>query len=225
MSGVTLPTDKEVLDFVADLYQYPSGSAVSWDHVDPGADTAGIYWGAMKLHSGVWVIVPRGSVTPSDFERDAWAVLTDDPDIGFVHDGFFRGVVATLGKIKSIVGDDPWLIAGHSLGAAHTDLLAGKAIKTWRAPLRYVRFGEPRPGLSELVHILSAIPGASYRTVGPDGHDEVTDLPPPLPLPYEHPQNFTDLKVPQQPTTDPWGLFRYHHIQIYQQGLTLEHLG
>lgn len=202
------------------LYQYPGGPTATWDHIDPGADTAAIYWGAKKLPTGIWVIVTRGSVTTEDFERDAWAVLTDDPDVGFVHDGFMRGIIPTVAKIKAVVGTDPWVVAGHSLGAAHACLVAGKASKTWTAPLRYVRFGEPRPGLGELKSILSTIPGSSYRVVGPDGHDDVTDLPPPFPLPYVHPQTLIDLSVTGVPKTDPWGMWRYHHIQLYRQAIT-----
>lgn len=87
--------------------------------------------------------------------------------------------------------------------------------------VRRVVFGEPRPGGSKLAAVLANVPGASYcNRTGSLSHDRVTDVPfavPLLGLDFEHP---TPLKFVNAtpPVNDAWGLFAWHHVQLYVAG-------
>lgn len=211
-------TDSDILSFVIALYAYPGVAQISWDHFDDGLSDDGICWGA-KLVGDTFIVINRGSVNLHDFECDAFALTTMDHELGPVDAGFFRGMRHQWIEVQQVIGGHPWIVAGHSLGAARSSLLAALGVISGHPPVRYVRFGEPRPGCQPLADILQEVPGASYRTADPGGHDRVTDVPFHLPMwPYVHPQPLTDVPATPVPN-DPWGPWRYHHIQLYQSGL------
>lgn len=126
-------SDLDVLNYIDSLYQYPTSLKVAWDHYDAGADD-GIVWAAKKL-DGFWLIVNRGSVTEQDFERDiAAAVPVGTRDIGTVAMGFFMGALTQHQEVKALVGYDPVLFSGHSLGAARAQDQAALWVALGNAP-------------------------------------------------------------------------------------------
>lgn len=219
-----MPSDIEVLNLVVELYGSPAVAIndLVWYHVDTGISDDGVYWGCKRL-GDTMVVVNRGTVSLEDFSRDIDALSFNDPQLGTVHAGFFRGMRRQWQELRALLGDLPWIAAGHSLGAARACLLAGLGAANGRPPVRYVRFGEPRPGMQQLQTMLAQVPGISYQTMTAGaGHDLVPDVPfflPPL-YPYVHPQPLTALAVqPAPPPDDPWGPYRYHHVQNYMRGL------
>ena len=113
-------------------------------------------------------------------------------------------------------------IAGHSLGAAEADLYAYSRVKRGLPVAGVYTFGNPRPGNSALGTALAIIPvwRAIKNGVGrfPD-YDLVTAVPFDIEemLDYAQPAPFEVIDEAPAPD-DPWGLFRYHHSQLYQAG-------
>ena len=113
-------TDLDAIGLVDSLYAYPTSAKVDWDHLDTGTDD-GVYWGAKKLN-GIWVIVNRGSANPLDFQRDLYALVQNTRDIGPVHAGFYQGSKDQHEEISALVGEEPLMFVGHSLGAARAQI-------------------------------------------------------------------------------------------------------
>lgn len=216
-------SDLDICWLVRALYAYPGDPVMAWDHVDTGIADDGIYWAAKHV-DGVWYVITRGSVTFMDYERDVCAIALNDPELGMVHAGFMRGMRRVWDELVHLIGTAPWVATGHSLGAARCCLLTGLGVVNGRSPLRSVRFGEPRPGFRPFGDLIAKVPGASYRAIGQSGHDVITDLPAFLPpaYPYIHPLPLTDLQV-QASDNDPWGVFRFHHLQLYEAGLRAQY--
>lgn len=120
-SGVS---DIDCCDLCSDLYD--DSKVTGWDHYDPGTDD-GIVWAARKVN-GVWVVVNRGSKTPQDFWRDVQGWYVTLPKLGPIEAGFARGSSQQAFEVATLVGDDPVLFTGHSLGAARGQIQAGYAV-------------------------------------------------------------------------------------------------
>ena len=94
-------------------------------------------------------------------------------------------------------------------------------IPTCTAAHTVINLGEPKPGFHQLgALVASAVTIVrSYCNGDASGHDLVTDVPFSLPLePYEHLAMLTRVSAAPAPD-DPWGFFRYHHVQLYQQAI------
>ncbi|MFP5249287.1 MAG: lipase family protein [Acidobacteriota bacterium] len=116
----------------------------------------------------------------------------------------------------------PVFIAGHSLGAARACLYAYSRVKRGLPVDGVYTWGCPRPGNSALGSALSSVPIwrdiRNYAGPFPD-FDLVTAVPfdvEPL-FDYCRVVRFENCDEAPAPN-DPWGLFRYHHIQLYQAG-------
>lgn len=115
-----------------------------------------------------------------------------------------------------------WII-GHSLAAAEA---AEYAFDRWMRKLLVsgvYLFASPQPGNAVLGAAATAIP--VWRSIqnrsGPHfpNYDLVTSVPfeaGPL-LDYSQPSPFELINEPPL-ANDPWGLFRYHHFELYQAG-------
>jgi hypothetical protein len=215
-------TDQDCISLILALYEYKGIPPVVWDHLDTGADDDGVYWAVKRWTDGTYIVVLRGSVTLGDFERDADTLVVYDPLLGPVHAGFVRGMHKVWSELKPIIGTAHWVVTGHSLGAAETDDLAGIGVQSYNPPLRYVRFGEPRPGFQRLADILAHVPGVSYINQDASGHDTITDWPEPIlpKFPFTRPQELSPVSASPAPN-DHWGPFRYHHAQLYAKALGL----
>jgi hypothetical protein len=80
-------------------------------------------------------------------------------------------------------------------------------------------FGCPRPGFQPLADALAPYPVSNWRNGDARSHDFVTNLPFNLPgLPYVEPRDFRLVTAPP-PVGDDWGLFAWHHMALYREGL------
>jgi fermentation-respiration switch protein FrsA (DUF1100 family) len=216
-------TDYQIADLCNSIYGQPGSNPVTWDHLDPGTDSDFVCWG-LKRFPEAWVAVFRGSFTLIDWLRDLCAVANPlcHDDIGPVSPGFYSGMRTVQREMLAIIGSDPVILAGHSLGAARASILAGLMVTTGRPPIGRVVFGEPKPGFGQLARILANLPdNRSYRNAGAGRHDTVTDLPLSVPPEeYVHPTDVIDVSAPPPPSL--WstlGMFSYHHMPLYVQGV------
>lgn len=208
-------SDLELCAAVVALYNEP---ATLWDLLlAPGADD-GVCCALRRLGDDDMVVF-RGSATVEDWARDFFAVpheFAAHPQIGDVHAGFMLGMDETFAKLTPLLRESVH-VTGHSLGAARASLFCGLLCATGKPPAARVVFGEPRPGCGALASILGAVrESRSYRNAGGGRHDLVTDVP--TDPPFCHPTPPIDIFAPP-PVGDPWGIFGYHHIQLYEAAL------
>lgn len=210
-------TDRDIAALCSGIYAYPGAVPVAWDVYDAGDDDNDIVFGLKKIE-GVWVVVFRGSVTVDDWLRDAQALSIWNADLqAHVHPGFNAGMKAAWAKIKTIIGSDPFIIAGHSLGAARAAICTAYAITDGLIPLARIVFGEPKSGFADLAAIVAKAPGRSYENVAAvgHGHDLIPDMPLTLRLqPYTRDGELILLPV-TPPDYDGFDEFRFHHMPIY----------
>lgn len=209
---------------VCNLYAYLYTNLIippgTFDHVVP---VDGCY-AAVAYREDADYVLFRGSVTLVDWAADFWQPQFPyhDAQLGPVHPGFLIGVNTVQSRIDALVGHDgrPVVVVGHSLGAGHAQIYAGRRLANKQPVDRLLLFGSPRAGMSELGGVLTGTKIWSYRNTDADGHDLITDVPlklGPL-LDYRHPVALTDISQPPPPD-DRWGLFRYHHFALYCEAL------
>ena len=151
--------------------------STKWDHWDAGTDD-GVVWGAKAVGTNSWFVALRGSVTLQDWIDDAEAVAAWSASLSaHVHPGFNWAIDKVWNKVKAIVGNDPWVATGHSLGAARADNLTAYAIGEAMPPAARVVFGEPRPGFADFCNLVAQAPGASFINLNGDGRDRVPAVP------------------------------------------------
>ncbi len=118
----------------------------------------------------------------------------------------------------------PVFAAGHSLGAAEAvDYVYDRVCRDLPVDGVYL-IGSPQPGDAKIGTALSAVPiwRSVQNRVGPHfpDYDLITSVPfdaGPR-LAYCQPAPFELIAEPAEPD-DPWGLFRYHHSQLYLAGV------
>lgn len=194
-------SDPDIVDLAAATY-----SNFQWDFLYKNDK---VYCG-VKHVNGIAVAAFRGSVTTPDWMHDLDALPFATLDIGTVHMGFFEGVPESIpALLPNLKG--PLVITGHSLGAAHAALFAGRLTVMGVPVSRLVLCGSPRPGFSRLASILVPIPKASYK----NRFDPVTCVP--LDPPYMQVCPFTTVNV--EPPLDDFDPLADHSIFRYQQGV------
>lgn len=203
------------------LALYNGGDAwKQFDFVEPGAGDHGVCW-AVKRTAGVSVVCLRGSATFEDWMRDFDAVAPPwtHKGLGPVHPGFVIGMEEAYQEIQKYVAG-PVVVTGHSLGAGRSAILAGLFLLDGKTVAAKMVFGEPKPGFVQLARLLSRIPqSVSYRNGDAHHHDLITDVPLSFPPEeYVHPEVLTEVCAPPSPG-DSWGVFAWHHLQLYQQAL------
>lgn len=211
-------TDKQVVDWVASLYGAdPQFDDLLWPEADAGVCTG------LKRLDGIDLIIFRGSTTGTDWERDFLAVPLPSrahPKLGWAHPGFLIGLDTALERYRPLLRSGvKTIVAGHSLGAGRAAEFGGLLLADDPdLDLEAVLFGEPRSGCETLRHLWAGKPYRSYRNADPSGagHDLVTDVP--TDPPYCQNRPLIDVFGAPAPT-DPWGLFKYHHVQLYQAAL------
>lgn len=200
-----------ICDQYAWLYASLPIPAGTWDHLIP-VDGA---YAAIKRMEGTSYVMLRGSLTGIDWVLDFlnFAEPFNDPIIGEVHPGARFGVLEIQPVIDDLVGGDPVIFVGHSLGAMHAAQLAAYRAAAGKRVDGLIMFGEPKPGGTVLSKILEKTPSQSFRNADKNGHDAVTDVSPFKP--YQHVKDpLTDCwHSPRQ--DDLWGPFRYHHFGHY----------
>lgn len=215
-------TDAQIASQLSALYDYTKSPSdtMPFDYLDSGVGPRGICW-ALKRVDGVDYVLFRGSATPWDWFKDLLAVA--DPYIhesfGAVHQGFALGMDRCWRDIKAHT-TGPYVVAGHSLGAARATYLCGLMLESMVMPLRRVVFGEPKVGFQMFSDIVAVVPAKSYRNGDDEHHDLVTDVPfriPPFLL-YTHPTPLTNVCC-QPETGSRRDLFAWHHMGMYEQAL------
>jgi hypothetical protein len=166
-------SDLELVQAAADTYTQPPTLPVPMTgvcaRVAPGSD-------------GTLIVAFRGSVTVEDWVHDfifAPTVDREHPQLGVCHAGFLDDAESIVDEVARAVGDQPWLVTGHSLGGAIALGTAGLMACRGRAPQAFVTFGAPRFGMDKFVNWLLRVPGRQYRR----GNDPVPTVPeffPPL---------------------------------------------
>ena len=122
-------TDADIVDLAVGIYDYAEIVPVPWDHYDSGINSDGICWGLRALQ-GADIVVFRGSATLEDWIRDFDCVATPwvHDRLGPVHPGFYLGVDQALAEVAPMLRPHvPWVVTGHSLGAARAAIVAGLA--------------------------------------------------------------------------------------------------
>ena len=212
-------TDAQIVDAVAELYGAdPQFDDLLWPDADAGVAVA------LRRYDDIDLVIFRGSTTGQDWERDLMAVPMPSgayPQIGWVHPGFLLGLDQTFAHIKPLLrgGKVRTVVSGHSLGAGRASQFGGLLIAADPSiDVEAVIFGEPRSGCRTLRTLWAPKPYRSYRNADPSGagHDMVTDVPTMPP----YCQNRPLIDVFGEPSSrDPWLLLKYHHIQLYQEGV------
>lgn len=210
-----IPSDADLASLNGAIYAYAGGPVVTWDHYDDGKDD-GVCW-ALKRLDGYDVAVMRGSSDPWDWIKD-FTALPIKTQVGTVHAGFNFGTDKVACEIIALARQ-PIIITGHSLGAAEASNVTAYLILAGSAPVKRVVFGEPKPGFADHAAIVARAPGYSYRNGLGTHVDYVTEVPLTLPgLPYTRASALIAVSDPPPPN-DEWGLFSFHHIQLYMSAL------
>ena len=109
-------------------------------------------------------------------------------------------------------------IAGHSLGGARAALYAWSRASRGLPVAGVYTFGSPRPGNGALCPVASSVP--LWRTIQ-NGRDVIPAVPIDLEIvgeEYCHPTPPEQINEPPG-EGDPWGLFGWHHVELYQAGV------
>lgn len=211
-------TDVSIADLELAIYQDPGAPKIDWEW---SGTTYGVRW-AHYIDGDESVIALAGSETFEDWIRDLFAVpdILDHPGLGPVHSGFYIGMPETLTAMLTRPLRPRITVIGHSLGAARSSILCGLMVLSGLRPALRVAWGEPRPGFKGLTALLAGMAARSYRNACTGGHDVVTDVPfhlPPLDD-FVHAAPLIDVCAPPPPS-DPWGPFRFHHMQLYRAAM------
>jgi predicted lipase len=208
-----LLTDYQISLICATLYDDSAPSGF-WSNIWA---TDGAY-AALTHSNGYDVVVWRGSVTKLDFLEDfASEVPIWDKELGHCAYGFHQGMRQSQPAIDAVIGQNPIIVTGHSLGAAHAALYAAHLIAIGKPLVALTNFGEPRPGFERIRDLLKNTQVHSYR----NNSDPVTEVPTigigNADL-YVHSNKLIPLSV-SPPANDPWGPLQDHHIDLYIQGV------
>jgi lipase (class 3) len=212
-----LITHKQIVDIVAELYSDdPQGfDDLLWPESDDGV------MAGLKRIDDTDLVIFRGSVTIQDWARDLYTIphgTINHPQLGDIHAGFMLGMDIAYAHFAPLLRSQV-IVTGHSLGAGRASLFTALLVASGgNQDVSTVVFGEPRSGCGTLKTLLRRIEYTSYRNADPSGagHDVVTDVP--TDPPFTHNRTLTDVFAAPAPD-DPWLMFRYHHIGLYQQAL------
>jgi hypothetical protein len=205
--------DTDCVRACVDLYRGGAGFDAL---IEPDADD-GVCVG-LRRRGDDDLVVFRGSTTVEDWARDFLAVphaCIRHPQLGDVHAGFMLGMDEAFVRLLPLLRMSVY-VTRHSLGAARATLFCGLLVAAGRPPAARVVFGEPRSGCGSLTTLLAGVPGRSYRNTGGGRHDLVTDVP--TEPPFSRVSRLMDVFAQPRPS-DPWGIFAYHHIQLYEAAL------
>ena len=184
------------------MYQYPDQEAVLFDHILQGPGDTYI---ALKRVDDVWFVIHRGSVTAMDWLNNIDAIQTYVAQIGYAHKGFLFGMEENWCRIKEIIGDLSFVIAGHSRGAGEATIMTGFAVRSGRHPLRRIVMGEPRSCDDDFAKIISVIPSSSFCNVNNGSHDPVVSVPVSIPEIFDYTRVSPLVKLHAKPSAkNPW---------------------
>lgn len=177
-------TDRDLVAAAAATYS----SAPTWSFFDGTVNAL-----LTKTAAGLPVVAIEGTHNRPGWAGDFCAITVDEsliepqhvpwphPVLGRIHAGFYLFSRPLIPVVLAAIGDDPFALAGHSLGAALALLLGAELIIRGRRPQRIGAFAPPRVGMPDFVRTVTAVPVGAYRF----GDDPVTEVPITLPgFPY-----------------------------------------
>lgn len=169
-------------------------------------------------HAGAQDIIAfRGSVDGEDWLRDFKGWPRKHQVLGYCHSGFLEGMNEVAVEISPPQGAMPFIITGHSLGAARALIVAALLAARGKPPLALVTFGTPRPGMAQLSAILieSGFPIRCYR----NGEDPVTEVPLALAPLWLYQKPVLDIMLDVAPPLEAHDILRWHDIALYVRGI------
>lgn len=117
---------------------------------------------------GLNIISIEGTHNPIGWALDFFALTVKDheaanhPNLGFLHAGFYAASLLAMSTIRALIGQEPYAICGHSLGAAEALLIGGLLIDDGLPPMRIGAFAPPRVGGEAFVSVVKPYSSA-YR--------------------------------------------------------------
>jgi hypothetical protein len=194
----------------------------AFTYYQSGATDADVCWAAQVV-DGVTLILLRGSVNFKDWVKDldAFADPFAHATLGPVNEGFFLGAEKAWADIQ-VHTQPPWIVSGHSLGAARSAYLAAFMTLAGHPPLARVAFAEPKPGFRQLADIIAKVPQFSYRNGDAHLHDLITDYPLTFPPEdYVHPSPL--LEVTASPSLAEYAelaVLAWHRMALYAKAVS-----
>ncbi len=195
-----LPTDLQLCDLAAAAYT----EKATWEN--------GRVQARLTTVDGVTVIAFRGTANVYATVIDAEVVPAFSLSLGWVHGGFYWDVYDFVFKSRVPQPSGPYIVTGHSKGAAEALLYSGMMAAMHLPPLKVTTFGCPRvcwlPNFGMMSLALAGIGGTDYR----NADDPVTQVPH---WTYYHPRPLYQLG-------DEWGdvdVIGDHRISAYRTAL------
>ena len=188
----------------------------AFEYFEPGGGDDQVCWAAQSIN-GVTLIMLRGSTSFIDWIRDLdlYASPFEHDALGLVHPGMFIGAEQAWADIQAHT-KPPWIVSGHSLGAARSAYISAFMVLNGTPPLGRVVFGEPKPGGSQLANIIAKVPQWYLRNGDAHHHDLVTDYPLLWPNEYVHPEPAMEVTArPDNADRLLFGPFDWHHMVLY----------
>lgn len=132
------------------------------------------------------------------------------PNLGFLHAGFYAASLLAMSTIRALVGQEPYGIYGHSLGAAEALLIGGLLIDDGLPPVRIGAFAPPRVGGEAFVSIVKPYASA-YR---------YADDPVPLAPFWTKRFPYEQVELNKLGKSIGWIKFTDHHIDNYVEAIS-----
>lgn len=195
---------------------------IQWSYFQLGSGFDGVCFGVVQTDESDDVTF-RGTADLAEWIDDFDFVEAPivDPKLGEVHSGFLVGMPDAWQTIKSIRRPGKRLrLYGHSLGASRANVCAGLAILDGDIPDARVVFGEPYTGFASFCNVLKPIRLSASCCNGDEyGHDLVCEIPFPIPPKWPWVRPTSLLHVSESPDPNEHSMFRYHHIQLYDEAV------
>lgn len=179
---------------------------------------------AIKLYDDCTVVLFEGSHDAPDWEHDFEAIMVypDELNGAGVHAGFWEGLPAAFDVILPYLSKDKLtVLAGHSLGAGRVNLAAGLLLGKEYDRLELVKFASPRSNDKRLSDSIALFPLRSYWNYhNEDHHDFICDVPIAIPEILEYDTTEPKKLIDSPPgAEDNWGVFAWHHLFLYIEGI------
>lgn len=209
-----MPSDLEVLQVCADTYRDDAQWDASWSTNDIQVRARAV--------GDFDVIAFRGSKSVLDWVRDFQVIPVYHPRLGMVHEGFVQGIEpVVVPRLLKFIQDRnrPYILTGHSLGAARACVVAGLMSITplfngsTVPPAAVVLAGCPRPGFKTLSEVINS--GGGKVRIYKNRRDPVADVPSLLPF-WVKPS--ADILVDAGDSGE-HSLFADHHMPLYLKGV------
>ncbi len=166
---------------------------------------------------GVKVFTVEGTHDEIGWAIDFVAIPEEDREaishasLGWMHAGFFESSRLVVEAIRPALSGDPYILNGHSLGAAVALGAGGLMINAGRPPSKIAAFAPPRVGGDMFVATVQRVPISAYRYAD----DPIPCVPFTLrDFPYRQLPNLVQIGRASfaRAVIDP---FTYHHVERY----------